>query len=88
MVTVQRFGNAKGVYVGPDPNDPQRPGLSLRGQVNLSVRIVNGWAKVRCPWCGCKSKTRLRPGCTLLRVFHKDWCPVPVDVIDLRNAET
>lgn len=83
MITVQRFGSVKGLYVGPDPDDPHRPGLSLRARVNLSVRVTNGWAKVRCPYCGYRSKTKLKPGLTVLQVFHEGWCPVPVGVIDL-----
>lgn len=67
------------LYVGPSPWDPD-PGLALRGRANLALRISGGWARWRCPYCGAKTKVKLRPGrATVLDLVHEEWCPVLTD---------
>lgn len=73
------LGNRKTLYWGPDLDDP-RPGMDLRAHVNMSMKVDRNTARIRCPYCGAKSKVKLRPGrMRTFLIWHEPWCPVPVD---------
>ena len=72
-------------YIGPHP-DASDPRLALRGRANLAVRVTpSGWLKWRCPYCGSKTKVKLRPrNYAGVHLLHEPWCPVPLDEEVLR----
>ena len=71
------------LYWGPSLDDP-RPGMDLRAHVNMSMKVTKDTVKIRCPYCGAKSKAKLRPGrVTKMVIRHEAWCPVPVDGVEV-----
>ena len=53
-------------------------GLALRAQATAAIKLSEDgtrW-KWRCPFCGGKSKGKLRPGqAVFVRLLHEFWCP-------------
>jgi hypothetical protein len=72
-------GPPRGLYLGPDPNDPD-PVFALRGRANLALRVTGDKVRWRCPYCGARAKKKLRPGRVAgIRLRHEDWCAVPLN---------
>jgi DNA-directed RNA polymerase subunit RPC12/RpoP len=79
MFQVVNLGDKRALYLGPGLDDP-RPGMDLRAHVNMSMKANRNTVKVRCPYCGAKSKAKLRPGrVRRFVIWHEPWCPVPTD---------